>query len=186
MRRFFLENALFWAADYHIDALRLDALHAIVDLSPQPFVAELAETVRRARERRGRKFYLMAESDLNDVRLIRTPESGGYGLDAHWNDDFHHALHTLLTAEQAGYYQDFGSLEQLAQGWREGFIYSGESVLSGTIFAHKASLTRILPSILDASALREKEAHIKKASGHGRACISGSLPLDGGGVGWGW
>jgi maltooligosyltrehalose trehalohydrolase len=126
VRRFFLENALFWGSEYHIDALRLDALHAIVDLSPQPFVAELAETVYRARERWNRKFYLMAESDLNDVRLIRTPELGGYGLDAHWNDDFHHALHTLLAGEQTGYYQDFGRLEQLAKAWREGFIYSGE------------------------------------------------------------
>jgi len=126
VRRFFIDNALFWNSEYHIDALRLDALHAIVDSSPQPFVAELAATVRRARERWNRKFYLMAESDLNDVRLVRSPDLGGYGLDAHWNDDFHHALHTLLTGEQTGYYADFGRLEQLAKAWREGFIYSGE------------------------------------------------------------
>ncbi len=126
VRRFFIDNALFWGSEYHIDALRLDALHAIVDLSPQPFVAELAATVHRARERWNRKFYLMAESDLNDVRLVRSPDLGGYGLDGHWNDDFHHALHTLLTGEQTGYYSDFGRLEQLAKAWREGFIYSGE------------------------------------------------------------
>ena len=126
VRRFFIDNALFWGSEYHIDALRLDALHAIVDLSPQPFVAELAATVRRARERWNRKFYLMAESDLNDVRLVRSPDLGGYGLDGHWNDDFHHALHTLLTGEQTGYYADFGRVEQLAKAWREGFIYSGE------------------------------------------------------------
>jgi maltooligosyltrehalose trehalohydrolase len=126
VRRFFLENALFWAGEYHIDALRLDALHAIVDLSPQPFLTELAATARRARESGPRKFYLMAESDLNDVRLVRPPELGGHGLDAHWNDDFHHALHTFLTGEQTGYYLDFGRLEQLAKAWREGFIYSGE------------------------------------------------------------
>ncbi|MBU4448409.1 MAG: malto-oligosyltrehalose trehalohydrolase, partial [Proteobacteria bacterium] len=126
VRRFFIDNALFWSSEYHIDALRLDALHAIVDLSPQPFVAELAATVRRARERWNRKFFLMAESDLNDVRLVRSPDLGGYGLDGHWNDDFHHALHTLLTGEQTGYYADFGRLEQLAKAWREGFIYSGE------------------------------------------------------------
>jgi maltooligosyltrehalose trehalohydrolase len=125
VRRFFIENALFWGSEYQIDALRLDALHAIVDLSPQPFVAELAETVHRTREGWHRKFSLMAESDLNDVRLLRTPELGGYGLDAHWNDDFHHALHTLLTGEQSGYYQDFGRLEQFAKAWREGFVYSG-------------------------------------------------------------
>jgi maltooligosyltrehalose trehalohydrolase len=126
VRRFFLENALHWLAEYHLDALRLDALHAIVDLSPQPFLAELAETVHRAREHLNRPIYLMAESDLNDVRLIRPPELGGCGLDAHWNDDFHHGLHTLLTGEQTGYYQDFGQVEQLAKAWREGFIYSGE------------------------------------------------------------
>ncbi|HLD48056.1 MAG TPA: malto-oligosyltrehalose trehalohydrolase [Desulfobaccales bacterium] len=126
VRRFFIDNALFWSSEYHIDALRLDALHAIVDLSPQPFLAELAATVRRTREGWNRKFYLMAESDLNDVRLVRSTDLGGYGLDAHWNDDFHHALHTLLTGEQTGYYADFGRLEQLAKAWREGFIYSGE------------------------------------------------------------
>jgi maltooligosyltrehalose trehalohydrolase len=126
VRRFFVDNALFWGAEYHVDALRLDALHAIVDLSPRPFVAELAATVRRARERWNRKFYLMAESDLNDVRLVRSPDLGGYGLDAHWNDDYHHALHTLLTGELTGYYEDFGRLAQLAKAWREGFIYAGE------------------------------------------------------------
>ena len=126
VRRFFIDNALFWSAEYHIDALRLDALHAIVDLSPQPFMAQLAATVLQAREGWKQKFYLMAESDLNDVRLVRSPDLGGYGLDAHWNDDFHHALHTLLTGEQAGYYEDFGRLEQLAKAWREGFVYSGE------------------------------------------------------------
>jgi maltooligosyltrehalose trehalohydrolase len=126
VRRYFIDNALFWISEYHIDALRLDALHAIVDMSPQPFLAELADTVHRARQRLNRQVFLMAESDLNDARLLRSPEVGGYGLDAHWNDDFHHALHTLLTGEQTGYYLDFGRLEQLAKAWREGFIYSGE------------------------------------------------------------
>jgi maltooligosyltrehalose trehalohydrolase len=126
VRRFFIENALFWGSEFHVDALRLDALETIVDQSPKPFIAELVETVHRARERWNRKLFLMAESDLKDVRFIRTPEVGGYGLDAHWNDDFHHALHTLLTEERLGYYQDFGRLGQLAKAWREGFVYSGE------------------------------------------------------------
>ena len=126
VRRYFIENALFLTWEYHIDALRLDALHAIVDLSPQPFLAELAAAVHRARELWQRQIYLMAESDLNDVRLVRSPDLGGYDLDAHWNDDFHHALHTLLTGEETGYYLDFGRLEQLAKAWREGFIYTGE------------------------------------------------------------
>jgi maltooligosyltrehalose trehalohydrolase len=126
VRRFFIENALFWVTENHIDALRLDALHAIVDLSPRPFLSELAYTVHQAAEHLNRKVFLMAESDFNDVRLIHPPELGGYDLDVHWNDDFHHALHTLLTEEQTGYYQDFGKLEQFAKAWREGFIYSGE------------------------------------------------------------
>ena len=126
VRRFFLENALSWCFDYHLDALRLDALDTIVDQSPQPFIAELVETVHRARERWNRKLFLIVESDLNDVRFLRSPEMGGYGLDAHWNDDFHHALHTLLTGEHSHYYVDFGNLSQLAKAWREGFVYSGE------------------------------------------------------------
>ena len=126
VRRFFIENALYWIGDCHIDALRLDALHAIFDQSPQPFLAELAEAVHAQAEGLNRRVHLMAESDLNDVRLIRPPELGGYGLDAHWNEDFHHALHTLLTGEQGGYYEDFGRLAQLAKAFREGFVYSGQ------------------------------------------------------------
>ncbi len=126
VRRFFIENALYWLDDCHVDALRLDGLHAIMDRSPRTFLEELAQAVHTWGERSGRRVYLMAESDLNDVRLIRTPELGGCGLDAHWNEDFHHALHTLLTGEKDGYYQDFGELGQMAKGFREGFIYSGE------------------------------------------------------------
>ncbi|MEW6386207.1 MAG: malto-oligosyltrehalose trehalohydrolase [Thermodesulfobacteriota bacterium] len=126
VRRYCIDNALEWITDYHIDALRLDALHAILDCSPQPFLAELADAVHREAERLGRRVYLMAESDLNDVRLLRSREMGGMGLDAHWNDDFHHALHTLLTGEESGYYQDFGRLEHLVKAYRAGFIYSGQ------------------------------------------------------------
>lgn len=126
VRRFFLENALYWLSDCRIDALRLDGLHAIIDRSPRTFLEELAQAGHGQGERSGRRVYLVAESDLNDVRLIRPPELGGYGLDAHWNEDFHHALHTLLTGEKDGYYQDFGELGQMAKGFREGFIYSGE------------------------------------------------------------
>ena len=126
VRRFFIENALYWIRDCHIDALRLDGLHAICDNSPLPFLAELARAVHTEADRLNRRVYLMAESDRNDVRLIRASEQGGYGLDAHWNEDFHHALHTLLTGEESGYYQDFGQLSQLAKAFREGFAYSGE------------------------------------------------------------
>ena len=126
VRRYFIDNARQWISAYHLDALRLDALHAIVDLTPIPFLAELAEALHYEGELLNRRVYLMAESDLNDVRLLRAKELGGFGLDAHWNDDFHHALHTLITGEQTGYYLDFGRLTQLAKGWQEGFIYTGE------------------------------------------------------------
>lgn len=124
VRRYFIENALYWIRDFHIDALRLDAVHAILDSSPYTFLEELADAVR---ERSRRRAYLMPESAANDARLIRARELGGYGHDAQWNDDFHHALRTLLTGEQRGYYVDYGKgLEQIEKGFREGFIYSGQ------------------------------------------------------------
>jgi len=126
VRAYFIENALYWVTEYHIDALRLDAVHAILDFSAQPFLMELGEAVHERAERLDRRIYLIPESDLNDTRIIRSQELGGYGLDAQWNDDFHHALHTLLTGEQEGYYRDFGRLGQLAKAFREGFVYSGE------------------------------------------------------------
>jgi maltooligosyltrehalose trehalohydrolase len=122
VRRYFIENALYWIEEFHVDALRLDAVHAIMDRSPHPFPAELAETVHRKAARLQRPVYLMAEDDLNDVRLIRPPELGGYGLDAHWNDDFHHVVHAMLTGER----MDFGKFGQLAKAFREGFVYSGQ------------------------------------------------------------
>jgi len=126
VRRFFIENALYWVTEFHVDGLRLDAVHAIIDRSARPFLRELVETVRRAAERAGRRVYLVAESDLNDPRVIRPPELGGYGFDAQWNDDFHHALHALLTGERAGYYRDYGRLEHLARAWRGGYVYTGQ------------------------------------------------------------
>ena len=84
-------------------------MHAIVDCSAYPFLTELANAVHAQAERLQRQVYLIAESDLNDTRLLRAPALGGYGLDAQWNDDCHHALHTLLTGERLGYYQDFGT-----------------------------------------------------------------------------
>ena len=103
-----------------------DAIEGIIDLSAQPFLAELARAVHGEAKRTGRRIYLIAESDLNDARVIRPPEAAGYGLDAQWNDDFHHALHALLTGEKAGYYRDYGELDQLAKAFREGFVYSGD------------------------------------------------------------
>lgn len=126
VRRFFIENALYWLDECHIDALRLDALHAILDHSARTFLTDLAEAVHEQADKLNRRLYLMAESDLNDVRLINSQELGGFGLDAHWLDDFHHALHCLLTGEDAGYYLDFGAVRHLVKAFREGFIYSGD------------------------------------------------------------
>lgn len=126
VRRFFIENALYWVTEFHIDALRLDAVHALFDHSAQPFLEELVEAVHQQAERVGRRVYVIAESDLNNTRLVRSCELGGFGLDAQWSDDFHHSLHALLTGEKAGYYQDFGRLQYLVKAFREGFVYAGE------------------------------------------------------------
>ena len=124
--RYFTENALYWIGDFHIDALRLDAIHGITDRNARPFLQLLAESVREFARKAGRHIHLIAESDFNDVRFIRPVESGGYGLDAQWSDDFHHALHTLLTEERTGYYLDFGKIEHLEKAFAEGFVYSGQ------------------------------------------------------------
>lgn len=126
VRRFFTENALYWQTQFHIDALRLDAVHAIRDFSAIPFLEELAETCHRQAETLGRRFHLIAESDLNMARHILPRTLGGYGLDAQWSDDFHHGLHVLLTGEQTGYYADFAGVSHWAKTWREGYAYTGE------------------------------------------------------------
>jgi len=126
VRNFYIENALFWFNHYHIDALRLDAVHGISDMSAKPFLQELSESVREFASREKKNIYLIAESDLNDTRIIRPKELGGCGLDAQWCDDFHHCIHTLLTGEQDGYYCDFGSMAALIKSLQEGFVYSGQ------------------------------------------------------------
>ncbi|MEC4882533.1 MAG: malto-oligosyltrehalose trehalohydrolase [Scytonema sp. PMC 1070.18] len=123
VRNFFIQNALYWLRDYHIDALRLDAIHAIYDLGAKHFLEELVENVNALSEEQGRKFYLIAESDSNDPRVVRPVESGGYGIDGQWSDDFHHALHTMVTGEQTGYYEDYGKCEHLAKAYSDTFVY---------------------------------------------------------------
>jgi maltooligosyltrehalose trehalohydrolase len=125
VRHFFISNAMEWISDYHIDALRLDAVHSILDHSALNFLEELGEAVHECGVLVNRRVYVIAESALNDTRIIRPTELGGYGLDAQWNDDFHHALHTLLTKEREGYYVDFGDFQHMAQAFSEGFVYSG-------------------------------------------------------------
>jgi maltooligosyltrehalose trehalohydrolase len=126
VRNYFIENALHWFGNYHIDGLRLDAIHAIYDQSARPFLQELADEVMENAAQQSRRPFLIAESNLNEPRVIRPKERGGFGLEAVWCDDFHHSLRTLLTADRRGYYVDFGSIAHLVKAMREGFVYSGE------------------------------------------------------------
>lgn len=127
VRRFFLENAEMWLSEFHIDALRLDAVHAIRDFSAVPFLSDLARLADSLGKKWNRNMYLIAESDLNDSRLIRLEHQGGIGLHAQWNDDVHHVIHALLTGERDGYYQDFGGgVAQLKKAVEEGYVFTGE------------------------------------------------------------
>ena len=124
VRRYFIDNALQWVRDYHVDALRLDAIHAIVDPSARTFLEELRAAVHAEAKELGRDVYLVPEDNRNDARVVKSPEAGGWGFDAIWNDDFHHSLHVLLTGERDGYYEDFAGVCDLAGAYRDGFLYS--------------------------------------------------------------
>jgi maltooligosyltrehalose trehalohydrolase len=125
VRRFLCDNALMWLRDYHMDGLRIDAVHALFDQSAVHFLEQLALEAEALQRELGRQLVLIAESDLNDPRLCRRRALGGYGLQAQWNDDFHHALHALLSGERRGYYADFGSIADVATALRDGFVYGG-------------------------------------------------------------
>jgi maltooligosyltrehalose trehalohydrolase len=125
VRRYLIDNALMWLRDYHVDALRLDAVHALVDRRATHVLAELATEVHALQAHVGRPLTLIAESDLNDPRLVTAREAGGYGLHAQWNDDLHHSLHTALTGETQGYYADFAGLDALATTMRRVFLHAG-------------------------------------------------------------
>jgi maltooligosyltrehalose trehalohydrolase len=125
VRRFVLDNAVMWLRDYHLDGLRIDAIHAMVDASATHVLEELGAEVRRLEGLLGRPLVTIAESDLNDPRVVRPVEAGGLGLDAQWSDDFHHALHGVLTGERGGYYADFGGLHHVARALERGFVYDG-------------------------------------------------------------
>jgi maltooligosyltrehalose trehalohydrolase len=126
VRRHFVENARVWAREYHIDGLRLDAIHSIFDASPLHILTEIAEAAREEGARFGRPVHLVAESHDNDRQIVLPAEQGGLGLDAVWSDDFHHAVHVLLTGERGGYYGDFGDPRQLTRALIEGFAFQGE------------------------------------------------------------
>lgn len=126
VRRFVIDNALMWLRDYGFDGLRLDAVHAIFSFEAVHLLEELAQAVRTLGEQNGRRLVLIAESDLNDPRLVRSEARGGYGLDAQWVDDFHHAVHRFFTGETDGYYADFRGLEDVALALRDGYVYQGQ------------------------------------------------------------
>ncbi|APR75498.1 Malto-oligosyltrehalose trehalohydrolase [Minicystis rosea] len=126
VRRFFIESALHFVGVLGVDALRLDAVSAIVDMSARTFLEALGDAVHDLAAASGRRVHLFAESDTNDARIFTEVARGGIGLDGAWNDDFHHALHARLTGERAGYYADFGRIEHIAKALRDGFTYTGQ------------------------------------------------------------
>ena len=126
VRWFFVHNALQWVDEFHIDALRVDAVHAIVDHSAEPFLQDLTTAVRERADKLGRRIYTIAESDLNDPRVIAPAEKLGLGFDSQWMDDFHHSLHVLLTGESDGYYEGFGKVSDLARVFERGYLWIGQ------------------------------------------------------------
>jgi maltooligosyltrehalose trehalohydrolase len=125
VRRFVVDNALMWLRDYHCDGLRLDAVHAVVDTSATHLLEEITEAVHGLSRRLGRPLWVIAESDLDDPRVVTDAAHGGFGCDAQWSDDFHHALHATLAGETSGYYADFGSVEAVARTLRDAFFNPG-------------------------------------------------------------
>ena len=125
VRNYFLQNARMWLEDFQVDALRLDAVHAIKDFSAITFLQELRQLAAEIERTTGCKKLLIAEMDLNDPRYINPPDKGGYGLNGQWIDEFHHALRTLLTGDRSAYYEDFGTIEQLEKAFRHTYVYDG-------------------------------------------------------------
>jgi maltooligosyltrehalose trehalohydrolase len=125
VRRFFADNAIMWLRDFHVDGLRLDAVHAMKDFGARNILEELKDNTRKLNEVSAFSHFLIAESDQNDPRIINTVEKGGYGIDLQWCDEFHHALHALVTGEQFGYYSDFGNITHLIKAYNDVFVYDG-------------------------------------------------------------
>ena len=126
VRRYFIENALYWVGECHIDALRLDATQAMADLSAYTVLEELVTAVHDYGETVNRKIHLIAETDRSDDRLLRSPNVGGVGMDAQWSDEMHHVLHTLLTGEEFAYYQGFRKFSHLVTALQHGYVHAGQ------------------------------------------------------------
>jgi maltooligosyltrehalose trehalohydrolase len=125
VRQFVLDNVRYFARDFRVDGLRLDAVHAIFDFSARHILADVKQAAQEEAQRLGRPVHVIAESNLNDIRHLDPPARGGCGLDAQWSDDFHHSVHTLLTGERGGYYADFGLPEHLVKALKQTFVYDG-------------------------------------------------------------
>jgi len=123
VRRFIIDNALYWLTEYHVDALRLDAIHGIYDFGARHILDELSQAFQDQARRLQRQAWLIAESDLEDVRIINPRAKGGYAFDAQWHDDFHHALYALLTGQREGFLMDFGAVANLSKSVTEGFVF---------------------------------------------------------------
>jgi maltooligosyltrehalose trehalohydrolase len=144
VRAFLIENALMWLRDYHLDGLRLDAVHAFEDRRALHFLEQLASEVQALAARLNRDLVLIAESDLNDPRLVTSREAGGYGLTAQWSDDFHHAVHAAITGERQGYYCDFGSMGVLAHTMTRVFLHDGRwSAFRGRSHGRQVDIFRV-------------------------------------------
>jgi maltooligosyltrehalose trehalohydrolase len=126
VRNFYWQNALMWLEDFHIDGLRMDAVHAIWDFGAKHFIQELMQKVRALEKALNKTKVIIAELDLNNPRYIDPEQRGGYAMDGQWIDEFHHALHALLTGEVNGYYEDFGKAFHLSKALRDSYVYTGE------------------------------------------------------------
>jgi maltooligosyltrehalose trehalohydrolase len=126
VRQYYIENALMWFRDFHIDALRLDAVHAIKDFSPTHILKEIRQRVNELMQETGKTHYLVVELDLNDTRFINPIEQCGYGMDAQWIDEFHHALRVTAGGSRHGYYADFEGIQHLAKAYKDAYVYDGQ------------------------------------------------------------
>jgi maltooligosyltrehalose trehalohydrolase len=126
VREYLIANALYWLEEFHVDGLRLDAIHGIFDFSARHIMEELQTEFRGRAEHLGRRAFLFAESDLNDVRVLDPRERGGHAMDSQWSDDFHHAVRTVLSGDRTGYFEDFGRLRDVAKAFTRGFVYDGQ------------------------------------------------------------
>lgn len=126
VRRYFTENLLMWFRDFHIDAVRMDAVHAIKDFSPNHMLREMKQCVNKLMQETGRQHYMIVELDLNDTRFINALEEQGFGMDAQWIDEFHHALRVTMTGEQTGYYSDFTGISHLAKAYQDAYVFDGQ------------------------------------------------------------